>query len=228
LHLGSRVSAGDINDGDFDHVIVATGVEPRIPSIEGVDHPKVVDYAQLLSGQVEAGHSVAVIGSGGVGFDVCEYLAVENAGESLTVGQFLAEWGVDDQLAGRGGLADARLSPASRELFLLQRKPGKARGVGVTSGWVRNAELARRGVSMMSGCEYLKIDDEGLHLNTAEGSDVLSVDTVVLCAGQDACDELVQGLEIPHQVIGGALDPAKLDAVHAIAAGAEAALALAR
>jgi len=228
LHLGAEVSAAAINALDVEQVIIATGVEPRIPPIEGVEHPKVVDYAQVLSGQVIAGDSVAVIGSGGVGFDVCEYLA-ESAGEAQSgVQGFLRKWGVDDSLEARGGLRVSEVPETARKLFLLQRKEGLARGVGVTSGWVKNAELEKHGVQMIGGCEYQKIDDDGLHLNTAEGPRVLAVDTIVLCAGQDARAMAFEGLEAAYTVIGGALEPDKLDAVRAIAQGAEAALSLGR
>jgi 2,4-dienoyl-CoA reductase (NADPH2) len=229
LRLGARVDIEQLNSGDFDYVILATGVAPRTPPIAGIDHPKVADYAQVLSGEVEIGPSAAVIGSGGVGFDVCEFLAI--GGDDHSVRHYMAEWGVDMSLTMPGAVTRSQITPPIRKLYLLQRRPGTARGVGVTSGWVKNAGLAKKGVQFIGGCEYLKIDDQGLHLRTTamDGmveENVLEVDNIVLCAGQESQRQLLEGLQKPHVVIGGADRAGELDAVRAIAAGAEAAIAI--
>ena len=229
LRLGVRVDVEQLNGSDFDCVILATGVAPRIPEIAGIDNAKVVDYAQVLRGEIEIGSSAAVVGSGGVGFDVCEFLAIGS--DQCSIADYMAEWGVDMSLTHAGAVTTPQVTPPLRKLYLLQRKPGMARGVGVTSGWVKNAELARKGVQFMGGCDYLKIDDQGLHVRiTGEDGEVeqkvVEVDNIVLCAGQESQRQLLEGLKTPHVVIGGADQAGDLDAVRAIAAGAEAALGI--
>ena len=229
LRLGVRIDVEQLNSSDVDYVILATGVAPRIPDIEGIDSSKVADYAQVLSGDIEIGPSAAVIGSGGVGFDVCEFLAIGN--DQGSVADYMAEWGVDMSLTRAGAVTTPQVTPPLRKLHLLQRKPGMARGVGVTSGWVKNAELARKGVQCIGGCDYLKIDDLGLHVKITgkEGEveqKVIEVDNIVLCAGQESQRQLLEGLKKSHVVVGGADKAGELDAVRAIASGAEAALAI--
>lgn len=228
VRLNIAVTAEQLNDMDIDSVIVATGVIPRIPSIDGIDHESVADYAQVLNGEVDVGRSIAVIGSGGVGFDVCEYLASDNddSPPGIEIDQFMLEWGVDKSMSAPGGLAKPEFSPSDRRLFMLQRKPGKARGVGVTSGWVKNADLAKKGVQMWGDCEYLKIDNDGLHIRRDGVKRLLSVDSIVLCAGQQPQCQVLEGLTKPHVVVGGADRAEELDAVRAIAAGAKAAIVL--
>ncbi|KUL40066.1 NADPH-dependent 2,4-dienoyl-CoA reductase [Actinoplanes awajinensis] len=224
LHLGTRAGVDDL--AGFDEVVLATGVSPRIPAIPGVDHPKVLTYQQLIDG-APAGDRVAIIGAGGIGFDVGEFL-LHDSDESAE--DWMLRWGVTDPATSRGGLATKVKTPARREVHLLQRKDtGLGKGLGKTTGWVHRATLKDDGVQMLRGVEYLRIDDEGLHIAVGEVRRTLAVDTVVLAAGQISVRELVAPIEergVRVHVIGGADVAAELDAKRAIKQATELAARL--
>jgi 2,4-dienoyl-CoA reductase (NADPH2) len=224
------VSATDL--AGFDEIVVATGVVPRLPSIPGLDHPSVVDYQQVIRGEATVGRTVAVVGAGGIGFDVSEFLLHE-PGESLE--HWMTRWGVTDPALERGGLTTKVKAPPARQVFLLQRKTTElGKGLGKTSGWVHRQTLKDSGVEMIKGVTYDRIDDDGLHVTIATGKDasssrVLDVDTIVLCTGQDSVRDLVEPLEatgVPVHVIGGADVAAELDAKRAIKQATELAARL--
>ena len=222
VRLGRRVAAGELTG--FDHVVVATGVVPRTPPIPGIDHPKVVGYVDAITGRKPVGRKVALIGAGGIGFDVAELLTHADAGGHLAT--YRKEWGIDvAYTANRGGLVEPEMPAPPREVWLLQRKPTKlGEGLAKTTGWARRLLLQKRGVHMLGGCQYQRIDDTGLHVRIGEDERVLDVDTVVICAGQEPRRELVAGLEAagkPYTLIGGADVAAELDAKRAIFQAAE-------
>ncbi|MDX9842988.1 MAG: NADPH-dependent 2,4-dienoyl-CoA reductase [Aquabacterium sp.] len=228
--FNTRVSVDDLVKGGFDEIILATGVSPRTPAIEGVDHPKVLSYLDVLRDKKPVGKTVAVIGAGGIGFDVSEYLTHEGESPSLNLAKFNEEWGIDSGYAERGGIKAPHLPKPPRQIFLLQRKTSKVGdGLGKTTGWIHRTSLKNRNVEMIAGATYNKIDDAGLHI-TVGGKDVLlPVDNVVLCAGQEPFRELQAGLEAAGQkvtLIGGADVAAELDAKRAIKQGTEVAAAL--
>ncbi|MBI5900452.1 MAG: NADPH-dependent 2,4-dienoyl-CoA reductase [Rhodocyclales bacterium] len=218
VQLNRRVASADLRG--FDHVVVATGILPRRPAIPGIDHPKVASYVDLLLGRKTAGRRVAVIGAGGIGFDVAEYLT--HAGDhGDPIAAYRREWGIDPNYTEtRGGLTAPQMAPSSREVWLLQRKATKlGDGLAKTTGWARRLLLQKRGIHMQGGVDYLKIDDAGLHIAVEGKERLLEVDTVVICAGQEPQRELVPGLEaagIPHTLVGGADVAAELDAKRAI------------
>jgi len=226
LRLGQRVGAGDL--AGFDHVVLATGIVPRMPAIPGIDHPKVASYADIVLGRRVAGKRVAIIGAGGIGFDVGEFLT--HAGGIDDTEEYCAEWGIDADYRARGGIRSADGRPSPREVWLLQRKVGKiGEGLAKTTGWIRRTLLKKRGVTMFPGVEYDRIDDEGLHLRVDGVPQVLAVDTIVVCAGQEPRRELlaaVQAAGLPVTLIGGADVAEELDARRAIAQGTELALSL--
>ncbi|HVF62562.1 MAG TPA: NADPH-dependent 2,4-dienoyl-CoA reductase [Casimicrobiaceae bacterium] len=223
----------------FDHVIVATGVLPRVPQIVGIDHPSVATYVDVVAGSRSVGRRVAVIGAGGIGFDVCELLTAGDAPDGHAsdgrhddpaVAAFRDEWGIDENYATRGGVKPRVADPALREVWLLQRKPTKVgEGLAKTTGWIRRTLLKQRGVTMLAGITYERIDDDGLHCVVDGQRKVLSVDTIVVCAGQQPQRELVPDLlrlGIAHTLIGGADVAVELDAKRAIEQGTRVALAL--
>jgi 2,4-dienoyl-CoA reductase (NADPH2) len=237
MMLGRQVGPGDL-DG-FDDVLVATGIVPRTPAIPGIGHPKVASYVEIVEGRKVAGATVAIVGAGGIGFDVAELLTAGNAPDGHrsdgtlddpAIAAFRAEWGIDDAYAGRGGIKSAHDVPPERRVWLLQRKETKVgAGLAKTTGWIRRTLLKRRGVAMLSGVEYERIDDAGLHIKVDGKPQVLAVDTIVICAGQEPRREIVAGLTaagIRHQLIGGADVAAELDARRAIEQGTRVALAL--
>lgn len=229
LALGRKVTAADLNGDDFDEVILATGIQPRTPEIEGVDHPKVLGYLDVLRHKAPVGKKVAVIGAGGIGFDVSEYLTHAGESTSQNIPAFMKEWGVDMTLQARGGIegVEAVVEPAAREVYLLQRKKSKVGAkLGKTTGWIHRTGLKNKGVHMIPACTYEKIDDQGLHIDIAGEKQVLAVDNVILCAGQDPLRELVDGLNKPHHLIGGADVAAELDAKRAIDQGTRLALSI--
>jgi 2,4-dienoyl-CoA reductase (NADPH2) len=202
--------------------VIATGIIPRTPSINGIDHPKVMNYLDVIKYGKPVGKKVAVIGAGGIGFDVSEFLAHSGENSSQSIPAFMKEWGIDMTLSARGGIEGikAEVSPPKREIFLLQRKNSKVgANLGKTTGWIHRTGLINKGVTMMPGCEYQKIDDEGLHLTVAGKHKLLPVDNVILCAGQEPLRELTQGLTKTFHLIGGADIAAELDAKHAIDQG---------
>jgi 2,4-dienoyl-CoA reductase (NADPH2) len=229
LKLGQRVDISQLNDSDFDEVLLATGIKPRTPSIPGIEHPKVMSYIDLLKHHKVAGERVAVIGAGGIGFDVCESLIHSGEKSSLSIPLFMKEWGIDMTLKARAGVEGMKpvFEMAKREVFLLQRKAsGVGKGLGKTTGWVHRIDLKKKGVKMMPGCEYLKIDDQGLHIKIGDDESILEVDQVIICAGQEPLRELTEGLNKPFQLIGGADVASELDAKRAIDQGTRVAAAL--
>jgi len=231
LQLGTRVSAQELMDGSFKQVVLATGVTPRTPPIEGIKHPKVLGYLDVLRDKKPVGKTVALIGAGGIGFDTAEFLLHEGTSPSLDAAKFFAEWGVDTRYRTRGGLAPAHIEASPRKVYLLQRKTSKVGdGLGKTTGWIHRTSLKNRHVEMMAGVTYRKIDDTGLHITVGERDITLPVDNVVICAGQEPQRELQGQLlaaGVPVHLIGGADKAEELDAKRAIKQGLELALALA-
>jgi 2,4-dienoyl-CoA reductase (NADPH2) len=230
LKLNKRVSAKDLTAAGFKQVVLATGVSPRVPEIEGIGHPKVVGYLDVLRDKCQVGRTVALIGAGGIGFDTAEYLLHTGISPSLDKTKFFAEWGVDTQYRSRGGLQAAVIEKSPRKLFLLQRKTGKVgEGLGKTTGWIHRTSLKNRHVEMLNGVIYRKIDDAGLHITVDDKDMLIPADTVVLCAGQNPQRELqAELLEAGCSVhlIGGADQAVELDAKRAIKQGTELALAM--
>jgi 2,4-dienoyl-CoA reductase (NADPH2) len=217
LQLNRRPAGADFSG--YDHVVVATGVTPRTPPIAGVDHPKVLSYPAAIEHPERVGKSVALIGAGGIGFDVAELLTHVHSDDEIEA--YRRQWGVDIHYTDkRGGLTEPQMPPSPREVWLLQRKATKlGEGLAKTTGWARRLLLQKRGVHMLGGVEYLKIDDAGLHLRVNGEERLLPVDSVVLCAGQESERGLIAGLEaagIEHTVIGGADVATELDAKRAI------------
>ena len=228
LRLGERPGAAELAAGGYDEIVIATGVRPRIPAIEGVLHPMVMRYDEVLSGKRTAGRRVAILGAGGIGFDVAEFLTQPAEGDALAL--FLAKWGVDESGAAAGGLARPAQASSPRSVTMLQRKPTTAgKTLGLTTGWAIKAELERRGVALVTGATYLHIDDRGLHYLEHGKPVLLEVDNVVLCTGQKSVqglyDELA-ALGASVRIIGGAERAAELDALRAIDQGMRTALAL--
>ena len=225
LKLGLNVTPEVVNE--FDEVIIATGVKPRWPEINGIDHPKVVGYLDVFNG-ASIGKSVAVIGAGGIGFDVSEFLIHTGPSASQNINLFMKEWGIDMSSKARGGVEgmSAEFAPAARDLYLLQRKAKKVgAGLGKTTGWIHRTNLSKRGVQMISGVTYNRIDDEGLHIAVGNETRTLNVDNVIICAGQDPERGLADYLPEAH-LIGGADVAAELDAQRAIDQGTRLALEL--
>mgnify|MGYP000330184171 FL=1 len=229
VKLNSRVDVNALNNSDFDEVIIATGIAPRTPPIEGIEHSKVLSYIDVIVDKKPVGNKVAIIGAGGIGFDVSEYLSHSGESTSQNIPAFMKEWGIDMTFGSRGGIEGVTAAPAPspREIFLLQRKTSKVgAGLGKTTGWAHRAGLLSKGVSMLAGVEYLKIDDAGLHIKVNEQVQVLDVDNVIICAGQEPLRELVDGLTKPHHLIGGADVASELDAKRAINQGTRLAAGL--
>ncbi len=230
LKLNTRVGVEDLAAGGFDEVVLATGVSPRTPAIDGADHPKVLSYLDVLRDKTPVGKRVAVIGAGGIGFDVSEYLTHEGTSPSIDAQKFYAEWGIDTSYAERGGVKAPHLDTPPRQVYLLQRKTSKVGdGLGKTTGWIHRTSLKNRNVEMIAGATYRKIDDQGLHITVGAQEMVLPVDNVVLCAGQEPLRDLQAGLEAKGckvHLIGGADVAAELDAKRAIKQGTELAAAL--
>lgn len=223
VQLNKKVSAEDLKD--FDEVILATGIIPRKPKIEGVDRENVLSYIEVLREKKPVGKRVAIIGAGGIGFDVAEYLTHEGKSTSLDLAAFLKEWGIDAENEVRGGIEgiEAKPEPSPREVVLMQRKSSKVgAGLGKTTGWVHRLSLKHKHVKMLNNVSYDKIDDEGLHVTIKDKKEVVPVDTVVVCAGQLSENSLQQPLEemgIKVHLIGGAKLAGELDAKRAIKEG---------
>ena len=233
LRLNTRVSVDDLLKGGFDEIILATGIAPRTPAIPGVEHAKVISYLDAILQRKPVGKTVAVIGAGGIGFDVSEFITHQGEATSLNREAFWKEWGIDTQLTARGGVAGikAEVHAPARQVYLLQRKKSKVGdGLGKTTGWIHRTGLKNKHVQMLNSVEYLKIDDAGLHIRIGEGEpQLLAVDTVIICAGQDPLRELQAGLEAGGQkvsLIGGADVASELDAKRAIDQGSRLAAAL--
>jgi 2,4-dienoyl-CoA reductase (NADPH2) len=235
VHLSRAVSAEDLKAGGFDDVVLATGVVPRDPAIPGQDSTKVLTYLDVLANGREVGRRVAIVGAGGIGIDVAQFLVEAAPSPTVDLPRWLAEWGVADPAVARGGVAGvkAEVAPPLREIFLLQRKQGKpGAGLGKTTAWIHRSTLARKGVQVLAGVNYEKIDDRGLIISFGprrEGTRCLEVDHIVLCAGQlprrDLAEPLRQaGLRV--HLIGGAHEAAELDARRAIEEGTRLAVRL--
>jgi len=230
LQLNKRIENAD-ELADFDEVILATGVTPRTPGIKGIEHGKVLSYVDVLRGKANVGARVAVIGAGGIGFDIAEFLSHDGGDASLNPVTFMKQWGIDSKFDTAGGVTDFNPKHTSaREIYLLQRKSAKlGKNLGKSTGWIHRRELTMRGVNMLGGCEYVKIDDAGLHLKVEGESQVLDVDHVVICAGQEPMRELQEPLLAQGKsvhLIGGADVAVELDAKRAINQGTRLAAGL--
>ncbi|GAB2699504.1 NADPH-dependent 2,4-dienoyl-CoA reductase [Kitasatospora kifunensis] len=230
LRLGTLATAESLAAEGFDEVVLATGVTPRTPEIPGSDHPSVLSYLDVLRDKAPVGDRVAIIGAGGIGFDVAEYLTDPGTSASQDPAAFFAQWGVDTEHSGAGGLRPPVRAEVKRSVHLLQRKASKVgAGLGKTTGWIHRTELKHRGVVMAAGVSYERIDDAGLHVTVDGQAQLLPVDTVVLCAGQEPRRELVTQLRelgIEPHLIGGADVAAELDAKRAIDQGTRLAASL--
>jgi 2,4-dienoyl-CoA reductase (NADPH2) len=202
---------------DFDEVVLATGIKPRLPDIKGIDRENVVSYIEVINGSKKAGERVAIIGAGGIGFDVAELLTHEHQASDT---QFYDEWGIDIHGIHRGGLKAQQPSPSPRTVYLLQRKKEKmGKRLGKTTGWIHRLSLKHKQVKMISGVSYELIDDQGLHVRINDKSQILAVDTVVICAGQTELKDLFEPLKQMNKtvhLVGGAYKALELDARHAI------------
>jgi 2,4-dienoyl-CoA reductase (NADPH2) len=230
VRLGIKAGVEDLTG--FDDVVLATGVRPRVPAIPGIDHPMVLTYPEAITGVRTVGKTVAVIGAGGIGFDVSELLVTDSS-PTLNLKEWKAEWGVADPQEARGGLTTPIPAPPAREVYLLQRSKGaQGRGLGKTSGWVHRASVKAKGVIQLSGVNYERIDDDGVHVSFGPDharAEVLTVDNVVICAGQEPVRDLEDGLRrngIDPHIIGGAALAVELDAKRAIKQGTELAAQL--
>jgi 2,4-dienoyl-CoA reductase (NADPH2) len=230
LHLGRRATVEDLTG--FDEIVLATGVVPRVPAIPGIDHQKVLSYVDVVRDRKPVGATVAVIGAGGIGVDVSEFLTTE-ASPALDLEAWKAEWGVTDPTSAPGALTKPRPEPSPRQVYLLQRKAGKiGAGLGKTTGWVHRAALKNKQVELVRGVNYERIDDDGLHLTFGpqrENPRVLDVENIVVCAGQESVRDLADALRAtgrPVHVIGGADVAAELDAKRAIDQATRLALTL--
>ena len=231
MRLSTRVSAKELIAGGYDEVILATGVQPRMPDIDGIEHPSVISYLDALKKRKPVGKRVAVIGAGGIGFDVSEFITHQGASAALDTDVFMKEWGVDFSGQHRGGVkgVEPQLPEPARQVYLLQRKTSKiGKNLGKTTGWIHRTSLKHREVQMIPGVTYRKIDDEGLHITVTakraeQGEDkLLPVDTIIICTGQDPMRELQAELEaanVSTHLIGGADVAAELDAKRAINQG---------
>ncbi|MEP4465135.1 NADPH-dependent 2,4-dienoyl-CoA reductase, partial [Marinobacter alexandrii] len=238
VRLNTRVNVEELKAGGYDDVVLATGVHPRTPEIEGIDHPKVIGYLDALLERKPVGQKVAVIGAGGIGFDVSEFIVHKGTSAALDTDHFMREWGVDLSVEHRGGIKGVtpEVPEPAREVYLLQRKASKVgKNLGKTTGWIHRTSLKNREVQMVPGVSYRKIDDEGLHITiTPKGAEqgedrLLPVDTIIVCAGQEPLRELQGGLEaagVAVHLIGGADVAAELDAKRAINQGSRLAAEL--
>ena len=214
----------------FDEVILACGIEPRMPLIDGIMHPKVLNYVDVLRDKAPVGERVAIIGAGGIGFDAAMYLSQQGESTSKNIAEFCLEWGIDTSLQHAGGLRPegTHLAKSPRQIVMLQRKTSKpGEGLGKTTGWIHRTTLLARGVKMLAGVSYERIDDEGLHITVGGEPQTLAVDNVIICAGQDPRRELAEPLRELGKtlhLIGGADVAMELDARRAIAQGTRLAL----
>lgn len=230
LVLNHTATYEELSQANYDDIVIATGVTPRQLQFEGIDHPKVLSYIQVLKERVPVGKRVAIIGAGGIGFDTAEYLTHEGDSGSLNPEKFYAEWGIDTTYQHVGGLKAAELEKSEREIYLLQRKTASVgAGLGKTTGWIHRTGLKHRDVKMIAGASYDKVDDQGLHITVDGQSRVLEVDNVVICAGQESYTAMFDQLKADGKnvhLIGGAKEAGELDAKRAIRQGAELAAVL--
>jgi len=219
-----------LHDGRFDEIVIACGITPRAASIVGVEHPKVMSYVDLLLGGRTAGPRVAIIGAGGVGFDVAEFLVQSPPSPTTDVARWTHEWGIDTTLEARSGLVRAEPEPPDREVWLLQRTLGRPGArLNKTTGWVHRLTLKAKNVAMLGGVEYERIDDAGLHIRVDGVPQLLPADDIVICAGQEpnrALHAELASTGIRTHLIGGADVAAELDAKRAIDQGTRLAAAL--
>ncbi|WP_368678801.1 FAD-dependent oxidoreductase [Acinetobacter lactucae] len=230
LVLNHQATYEELSQANFDEIVVATGVTPRQLQFEGIDHPKVLSYLQVLKERVPVGQRVAIIGAGGIGFDTAEYLTHEGESGSLNPEKFYEEWGIDTQYEHVGGLKQPNVEASEREIYLLQRKTAAVgAGLGKTTGWIHRTGLKNRQVKMFAGVQYDKVDDQGLHITVDGKPSVLEVDHVVICAGQESFTAMYEKLKEDGKnvhLIGGAKEAGELDAKRAIRQGAELAAIL--
>jgi 2,4-dienoyl-CoA reductase (NADPH2) len=225
LHLNTRLDKDTLEQSVFDEVITATGILPRKVEIPGIDHKKVCSYIDILTGKVEAGEKVAIIGAGGIGFDVAEFLSHEGESHSLHIEAFMKEWGVDMDYQTGGALAEPAVKPSPRQIWMMQRSKGKMGAkLGKTTGWIHRAALVKKKVTMLNDVTYERIDEQGLHISVRGQSKILDVDNVIICAGQVSHNELHTQLQengVKVHLIGGAYEAREIDAKRAIRQAAE-------
>jgi len=232
VHLNMKATTGQLLQGKFDEVVLATGVTPRKPCIEGIDHPAVLNYVDVLLHKREVGQRTVIVGAGGIGFDVAQFITHPAGSSSLDRDAFLEEWGVDRYYRMPGGLMQKRpqFLSSDRRVHLLQRKTGKmGESLGKTTGWIHRLTLKQRNVTMINAVTYRKIDDDGLHITLKGKPQIIKVDTIVICAGQEPKRDLKEGLEkagMTVHLIGGAELAVELDAKRAIDQGARLAAAI--
>jgi 2,4-dienoyl-CoA reductase (NADPH2) len=222
VRLRTRVDADALAAGGFDEVVVATGIEPRRPDIPGIDHPMVAGYVDVITGRRVPGRRVAIVGAGGIGFDVAELVSHAGPSAALDRDVFAREWGIDFVNHPRGGVTGVapRVAAADRSVWLLQRKNDPMGAtLGRTTGWTHRITLSRRGVRMVNGVEYVRIDDAGLHARVNGEPVLFDADTVIVCAGQlplRTLHDALRGRGVEARLVGGALEAAELDAKRAI------------
>lgn len=225
LVLNYKIDYDELAKSDFDEIVIATGVTPRHLNIEGIQHPKVLSYLDVLKARQPVGQKVAIIGAGGIGFDTAEFLTHEGESGSIHPKKFYDEWGIDTSYSQVGGLKTAAVEHSAREIYLLQRKASSVGAtLGKTTGWIHRTGLKNRNVKMIAGAQYEKIDDQGLHIQVGEKTTVLDVDHVIICAGQESFTAMYEPLKQLGKnvhLIGGAKEAGELDAKRAIRHGAE-------
>ena len=227
VELNSSQTVESLTQANFDEVILATGVTPRMPAINGIDHPSVFSYQQVLSGEASIGKRVAVLGAGGIGYDICEFLTEKGQSHTENLELWLEEWGIDKDINHRGGIEGVtQVQPESaRHIYMLQRKEQRfGKSLQPTTGWIHRAALKKRSVDMLGGVQYQKIDDEGLHIVINDKPQLLAVDNIVVCTGQESNNSLAQKLINANMIthlIGGADFAGELDAKRAIRQAAE-------
>ncbi len=229
LKLNTKANTDDLKN--FDEVIIATGVQARMPQIEGIDHPKVLNYIEVLKDKKPVGKKVAIIGAGGIGFDVAEYLT-HSPKKETPLKSFLKEWGIDENNEVRGGIEGIKpeIEPSPREITMMQRKKSKiGASLGKTTGWVHRLSLKSKKVRMLNAVQYNKIDDKGLHITRNGKDELIEADNIVICAGQYSVNELYEPLKLQGvnvHIIGGAYEAGELDAKRAIEQGSKLAAEL--
>lgn len=223
LHLNTDVSSHILESENFDHIVIATGITPRKPEIKGIDHPKVIGYIDAIKGNKPIGKTVAVIGAGGIGFDVCDLISHSGPSAALDISIFAKEWGIDFEQHPRGGVTgvEPQVEASPREIWMLQRKSTRVgKGLGKTTGWTHRLTLQRRGVKMLNSVEYLSIDDDGIHLLRDGEPMSIAADTIIICAGQLPDRSLYNAISSSFgskvDIIGGAYEAMELDAKAAI------------
>ena len=230
LKLNHKATFEELEAGDFDDIVIATGVTPRELRIDGIEHAKVLSYLDVLKDRKAVGKRVAIIGAGGIGFDTAEFLSHEGDSGSLNPEKFYDEWGIDTTYAHVGGLKAPQVEQPKREIYLLQRKASSVGGgLGKTTGWIHRTGLKHRNVKMIGGASYEKIDDQGLHIVVNDQPAVLEVDNIIICAGQEPFTAMYEQLKVSGKsvhLIGGAKEAGELDAKRAIRQGADLAAIL--